>query len=217
MALPDYLKVLRHLLPPDVRLLAAVRDPVRRAYSHFKYHLERGYDCEDWPGAPCFPKFFRNGTFRNAVCYALNQLGGEAYLDALAALPSPPRRDQRGTARESSPARPTLCSTAELRPPLAESPQAAPGAPCRRRRVAGAPALRCRPRRRRAGEPVRYRVPQQGSAQLATRTGEERACNANFARAAQRGVTEREPAAWAHFAGAWRLESRAARSIGVTP
>jgi len=85
VALPDYLKVLRHLLPPDVRLLAAVRDPVRRAYSHFKYHLERGYDCEDWPGAPCFPKFFRNGTFRNAVCSALNQLGGGAYLDALAA------------------------------------------------------------------------------------------------------------------------------------
>jgi len=87
-ALADYLKVLQHLLPPDTRLVAAVRDPVRRAYSHYKYHLERGFDCEDKlrANAPCFPKFFTNGTFRNAVCYALNQLGGEQYLEALAGM-----------------------------------------------------------------------------------------------------------------------------------
>lgn len=74
------------LLPKRTKFLAGVRDPVTRAYSQYSYHLRHGMDCI--PARPCFKTHFEpNATFRDAVCFAVKHLGGEAWLRELAADP----------------------------------------------------------------------------------------------------------------------------------
>jgi len=81
----------QQLLPPSTLFLAMVRDPVARAYSHYRSTLAAGEGCaeaREYPNAPCFTKLANgSATFRHAVCYALEQLGGGSYLERLAAEP----------------------------------------------------------------------------------------------------------------------------------
>jgi len=65
------------LLPPDARFVAAVRDPVARAFSHYRSHLLRGLDCGAKGSRPCFPAA---APFRTAVCGAVAALGGAEWL-----------------------------------------------------------------------------------------------------------------------------------------
>jgi hypothetical protein len=97
------IRAAQQLLPAETVFLAGVRDPVARAYSHYRSLLARGVGCRRALKAPCFTTAFggggngsataRVGTFREAVCYAMETLGGDAYLDKLAAeSPSYPFR-----------------------------------------------------------------------------------------------------------------------------
>ena len=73
------------LLPRGAKLLVGVREPVARTVSNYLYHLGGEMDCERRPR--CFPGK-AGGSLRQAVCFALDALGGGEWIRAQLAPPA---------------------------------------------------------------------------------------------------------------------------------
>lgn len=64
------------LMPPEARIVVAMRNPSDRAYSHYQYHIHTP-DCWTRGAARCLPM---GSGFPVAVCHAMGLLGGESFV-----------------------------------------------------------------------------------------------------------------------------------------